>query len=45
MIYLDGLESQSIAKQYEGIKQTEPWLDFYDKYGPTIGAKLQRYFQ
>jgi hypothetical protein len=43
IIYLDGLKSQNVAMQYSGIKQTEPWLSFFDKYGPTIGERLYTY--
>jgi hypothetical protein len=43
MIYLEGLKSQDIAKQYAGIKQTNLWINFYEDYGPTIGDRLNRF--
>ncbi len=43
IIYLEGLKSNDPAKQYAGIKQTEPWLIFYDNYGPNIGEKLNAF--
>ena len=43
MTYLEGLKSQNRTKQYEGIKQTKLWLNFYDNYGPTIGDRLNTF--
>jgi hypothetical protein len=43
IIYLDGLNENNVQKQYLGIKQSEPWLIFYDKYGPIIGERLYNY--
>ena len=43
IIYLEGLKSQDIAKQYAGIRQTNLWINFYDNYGPTIGDRLNTF--
>ena len=43
MIYLEGLKSQDIAKQYAGIRQTNLWINFYEDYGPTIGDRLNTF--
>ena len=43
IIFLEGMKENSLEKQYSGIQISRPWLDFYERYGPTIGEKLQTF--